>query len=55
MSLYSTKVNLDAFDVAKVIGRGAFSKVYLIHKYNLDNTECKSYALKVIKEEKMNP
>ena len=28
--MYITKIDLDAFVVMKVIGRGAFSKVYLV-------------------------
>jgi serine/threonine protein kinase len=45
--LYSKTININHFDVVKVIGRGSFGKVYLVK--NKDNNEF--YAMKVLKKE----
>lgn len=45
--LASRAINLDAFRIEKVLGKGAFGKVLLVTK--LDNG--KTYAMKVLKKE----
>lgn len=45
--LYSKKVNLDHFDILKVIGRGSFGKVFLV--CHIDSGQY--YAMKSIRKE----
>lgn len=45
--LYSKSVNLNHFEIIKVIGRGSFGKVYMVKKKDSDEF----YAMKVLKKE----
>ena len=45
--LYSKSVNLNHFEIIKVIGRGSFGKVYMVKKKDTDEL----YAMKVLKKE----
>lgn len=45
--LYSKSINLNHFDIVKVIGRGSFGKVYLVKKKDTGEF----YAMKVLKKE----
>jgi serine/threonine protein kinase len=45
--LYSKTVNLNHFEIIKVIGRGSFGKVYMVKKKDTDEF----YAMKVLKKE----
>jgi serine/threonine protein kinase len=45
--LYSKTININHFDIVKVIGRGSFGKVYLVKKKDDE----KFYAMKVLKKE----
>jgi serine/threonine protein kinase len=48
--LFTSNINLDNFEVVKVIGRGSYAKVYLVKKFFENSTEVKFYALKVLKK-----
>lgn len=48
--LFTSNINLDNFEVVKVIGRGSYAKVYLVKKYFENSNEVKYYALKVLKK-----
>ena len=48
--LASTKINLNAFIIEKVLGKGAFGKVLLVTKKDT----YKLYAMKVLKKEMLN-
>lgn len=45
--LFSKKINLDSFDIEKVIGKGGYGKVFLVTKVDTQ----KWYAMKEIKKE----
>jgi len=47
--LYSKIVNLEDFQILKVIGRGTFGKVYMVRKNGTDEI----YAMKVLKKEEI--
>ena len=32
--LFTQKINLENFEIAKVIGWGSYAKIYLVKKYN---------------------
>lgn len=48
--LFSSGLNLEQFEVLKVIGKGSFAKVYLIKKH-IEND--RFFALKVIKKKQL--
>lgn len=48
--LFSKRINIDSFEIDKVIGKGAYGKVYLVTK--IDTGKC--YALKEIKKESIS-
>lgn len=48
--LYSKKVNLNHFEIVKVIGRGSFGKVYLVQKKDTEEF----FAMKVLKKESIS-
>lgn len=48
--LYSKAININHFDIIKVIGRGSFGKVYLVKKKDTEEL----YAMKVLKKQSIN-
>jgi serine/threonine protein kinase len=47
---YTKEVNLEHFEVIKVIGRGSFAKVYLVMKVDGNGQPQSYYAMKVLKK-----
>lgn len=48
--LYSKTINLNHFEIVKVIGRGSFGKVYLVQKKDTEEF----FAMKVLKKESIS-
>ena len=48
--LFSSDIQLEKFEIIKVIGRGAFSKVYLVKKHDKETQTFSFYAMKVLKK-----
>ena len=48
--LYSKAININHFEIVKVIGRGSFGKVFLVKKKDTEEL----FAMKVLKKESIN-
>ena len=51
--LFSNDIELDNFEIDKVIGRGSYAKIYLVKKYSATG-DVKYFALKVIKKKALH-
>jgi hypothetical protein len=51
--LITDQVKLENFEILKVIGRGAFAKIYLVKKHIEGSSEVQYYALKVLKKKQL--